>query len=89
MVESIHFDISNEEVLSGLIIDAVGFMIFPTLLFYVTQIHEISRFYQQQSANNKQSQISHVLNSQSDSIIVVSQKDPLEDEESSDMEGPA
>ena len=39
--------------------------------FYILQAREISRFYQQRSAVKKESQVSNVLNSQTDGIIIV------------------
>ena len=44
----------------------------PITAYYIVQTHEISRFQEQQKSYMKQAQLSHVLNAQSDSIVVVS-----------------
>ena len=48
-----------------------GNIAFGMVMFYSTQIRELSRFYQQKAKDNKEQQVSHVLNSQSDSIVVI------------------
>ena len=51
----------------------------PITAYYIVQTHEISRFQEQQKSYMKQAQLSHVLNAQSDSIVVVSKPQPMED----------
>ena len=60
------------ETLVFMVILSFCMILAPTVVFYIIQTHEISRFYQNQTAIMKQLQVTQVLNTQSDSIVVVS-----------------
>ena len=40
-------------------------------IFYILQIRELQRFFEQQTSAKKEQQMSHVLDAQSDAIVVV------------------
>ena len=62
---------SEGKIRSANLASLCGNIMFGLVMFYSMQIRELSRFYQQKSKDNKEQQVSHVLNSQSDSIVVV------------------
>ena len=47
------FDIYDSEVVYFLVLDLFQYLLLPTLLFYVMRTHDISRFYQQKTADSK------------------------------------
>ena len=64
------------DTLTFMVILSFCMILAPSVVFYIIQTHEISRFYQNQTSITKQLQVTQVLNAQSDSIVVVSKSEP-------------
>ena len=46
-------------------------ILFSIGLFYILQKRELKRFYEQEEAVKKEQQMTHILDNQSDSIVVI------------------
>ena len=65
------YDLSNFELNSLVISENFLCVLAASLVFYSLQMREVKRFFQQKVAVDKEKQVTHVLDSQSDGIIVV------------------
>ena len=65
------YDMTDHQIASANVLSILANILFGFVMFYAMQVRELSRFYQQQATNSKEQQVSHVLHSQSDSIVVV------------------
>ena len=59
---SMRYDMTNGTVLKFNIAQVVTFALEGTVFFYLSQMRELSRFFQQQTLNRKEQQMMHVLN---------------------------